>query len=402
MTLLKAFRKMGPSWVISAVACGPATLASVSLSGSSFGYTFLWVIILSAVFGATAQYLAAKTAVIFEKGIISLVKERFGRPMAGILTLDALAATWLAAVVLMKALVGITSYLTGFSTPWWGIPYAFLFTFLLIRGGYTFFETVCKLLVVGVILCFATTLLLVPIDWAEAVKGLIPSLTGSGKGAVMMAGIMGGAVHITIIAMHTYTVQERHWKAETLPLVRLDVITSMLLAFGLYSIVIFLVSAAVLHSRGIQAKGALDVARSLKPLLGPYASTAFFAGLWGATVSTIMPTFQAGAYFIADFFSFPMKPSNPRFRFAIIAGILLSLIGPFLKGAFFPLLIVMLAIGLCGTPLILILLLILLRDRRLRHTGLQNRWLSTLGAATTGISLFLAVRFLLSLLRRYL
>ena len=399
----KIFRNLGPSWVISAVACGPATLASVTLSGSSFGYAFLWVVILSAVFGATAQYLAAKTAVIFERGIISLVRERYGRFMAGLLTLDALAATWLAAVVLMKALVGITSYLTGFPTPWWGILYALLFTFLLIRGGYPLFETVCKLLVVGVVLCFVTTLLVVPLDWSNALKGLLPTLAGGAKGAIMMAGIMGGAVHITIIAMHTYTVHERNWKVNDLSLVRLDVFTSMLVAFGLYSVVIFLVSAATLHAHGIHAKGALDVAKSLKPILGPYASVAFFAGLWGATVSTIMPTFQAGAYFIADFFKFPMKASDPKFRTAILTGILLSLLGPFLKGAFFPLLIVMLALGLCGTPFILVLLLLLLNTHRpTPGFSIRNRWITLLGTITTGIALFLAIRFILSIMEKHL
>ena len=403
MNPLKTFRKLGPSWVISAVACGPATLASVTLSGSSFGYAFLWVVVLSAVFGAAAQYLAAKTAVLHEKGVVSLVRERFGNLMAGVLTLDALAATWLAAVVLMKALVGVTSYLAGIATPWWGILYSVIFAFLLIGGGYRLFEIICKLLVVGVVLCFITTLFVVPVDWGQAIRGLLPTLAGGAKGAVMMAGIMGGAVHITIIAMHTYTVRERKWNAGDLPIVRLDVISSMLVAFGLYSVVIFLVAAAVLHGQGIHAKGALGVAKSLKPLLGPYASVAFFAGLWGAAVSTILPTFQAGAYFLADFFRFPTKASDTRFRAALLAGILLSLAGPFLKGAFFPLLVVMLALGLCGTPLILILLLLLLNSPRegLETKG-ENRFITLLGALTTGISLFLAVRFILSLLRRSL
>lgn len=398
MNPARTFRNLGPAWVISAVACGPATLASVSLSGSSFGYAFLWVVILSAVFGATAQYLSAKVSIIFEKGIITLVTERFGKIMGGLLTLDALAATWLAAVVLMKTLVGVTSYLTGFPGPWWGILYAILFSALLIRGGYPLFETLCKLLVIGVVLCFVATLFVVPIEWTTALKGFIPSLPGGGKGAIMMAGIMGGAVHITIIAMHSYTVQERNWKARDLPVVRLDVISSMLVAFGIYSAVIFLVSAATLHTHGIHAKGALDVAKSLKPILGPYASVAFFTGLWGATVSTIMPTFQAGAYFIGDFFNFPLKPEDNRFKAAILLGILLSIIGPFLKGAFFPLLIIMLALGLCSTPFILILLLLLLNTRRIDLWGLKNRWLTMLGAVTTAISLFLAVRFIISLM----
>jgi len=398
MNPVKTFRNFGPAWVISAVACGPATLASVSLSGSTFGYTFLWVVLLSAIFGATAQYLAAKAGVVFEEGIISLTTKRLGQTMGLLLTLDALAATWLAAVVLMKALVGITGYLTGISTPWWGMIYAGLFLLLLIRGGYPLFETLCKLLVIGVVLCFMATLLVVPIDWNAVWKGLVPSLHGGPQGAMMMAGIMGGAVHITIISMHTYTVRERGWRRSDLPIVRFDVLSSMLVAFGIYSIVIFLVAAATLHHAGIHVKGALGVAKSLKPILGSYASIFFFAGLLGATISTILPTFQAGAYFIGDYFHFPLKANDYRFRLAILGGILLSLIGPFLKGAFFPLLIIMLALGLCGTPFVLILLLILLSPRHVPAPELRSKGLAALGIITTALSLFLAIRFILSLL----
>ena len=63
-------RQMGPAWIISAVACGPATLASVSIAGASYGFELLWVVILSAVFGATAQYLAARIGNIEGRGIV--------------------------------------------------------------------------------------------------------------------------------------------------------------------------------------------------------------------------------------------------------------------------------------------------------------------------------------------
>ena len=102
------FRRMGPAWVISAVACGPATLASVSIAGASYGFGLLWVVVLSAAFGATAQYLAAKIGILKGKGIIALTEERLGPVWSWILTIDAVVATYIAAIVLMNALVGIT------------------------------------------------------------------------------------------------------------------------------------------------------------------------------------------------------------------------------------------------------------------------------------------------------
>ena len=73
------FRQMGPAWVVSAVACGPATMASVSIAGAHYGYQLLWVVVLSALLAFVVQFMAAKVGLIGGKGIIALVEERWGR-----------------------------------------------------------------------------------------------------------------------------------------------------------------------------------------------------------------------------------------------------------------------------------------------------------------------------------
>jgi hypothetical protein len=42
--------------------------------------------------------------------------------LAWFLAIDAIIATYIAALVLMNALVGITSLVTRIETPWWGSP----------------------------------------------------------------------------------------------------------------------------------------------------------------------------------------------------------------------------------------------------------------------------------------
>ena len=46
---------LGPTWLAGAIAAGPATMASLVVAGASFGYALLWVVIVSALFGALAQ-----------------------------------------------------------------------------------------------------------------------------------------------------------------------------------------------------------------------------------------------------------------------------------------------------------------------------------------------------------
>ena len=389
-------RQMGPAWIVSAVACGPATLASVAIAGSSFGYELLWVVILSAVFGTTAQYLAARIGILEGRGIISAATDRLGKAWGWVLAVDAVLATYLAAMVLMNALVGVTGLVTGLSSPWWGLVYAVVLSALLMHGGYRWFENLCKFLVIGIVACFVITALRAPLDPRAMLEGLLPSLPGGAAPALMAAAIMGGAVHITIIGMHTYNTNARGWTVGELPMARFDTVVSMGLAFGLYSLAIFLVGAAVLHPAGIKVRLAGDVAQALGPLLGPGAVAVFLAGLWAATFSTIMPTYLAAAFFIFDKAGLAPDRDDRRFKSVLIGGVILSAVGPFIKGGFFLLLPVMLALGLCGTPIIIGVILYLLNQKRFYGARVNSWGLNILGLITLAITTLLAARFLLS------
>lgn len=386
---------MGPAWIISAVACGPATLASVSIAGASYGFDLLWVVILSAIFGATAQYLAARIGIIEGRGIIATVEKRLGNVWAWLLAIDAVLATYIAALVLMNALVGITSLVTRIETPWWGIPYALIIALALIRGGYRWFENICKVFVGFVVCCFIITAIQVNIAYVDVAGGIIPNIPGGIDSALMIAAILGGAVHITIIGMHTYNTNARKWAKKDLGLARFDNTLSMGFAFGIYSLAIFVVAAAVLHPNNIKIKLATDAALSLGPLLGENAMVIFLLGLWAATLSTISPTFLAGTYFIFDKMKWEPNPKDRKFHIVILGSALLSAFGPFIKGSFFLLLPFMLALGLCGTPLIIAIILYLLNKREVVGEYSNSVVLNVLGIITLVITTLVAVRFIL-------
>lgn len=388
-------RQMGPAWIISAVACGPATLASVSIAGASYGFDLLWVVILSAIFGATSQYLAARIGIIEGRGIIATTEQRLGNVWAWLLAIDAVLATYIAALVLMNALVGITSLVTHIDTAWWGIPYALIIALVLIRGGYRWFENICKVFVGFVVCCFIITAMQADIAFVDLAGGIIPDIPGGMDSALMIAAILGGAVHITIIGMHTYNTNARKWARKDLGLARFDNTLSMGFAFGIYSLAIFVVAAAVLHPNNIKIKLATDAALSLGPLLGENAMVIFLLGLWAATLSTISPTFLAGAYFIFDKMKWEPNPKDRKFRIVILGSALLSAFGPFIKGSFFLLLPFMLALGLCGTPLIIAIILYLLNKREVVGEYGNSVVLNVLGIITLVITTLVAVRFIL-------
>jgi manganese transport protein len=388
---------MGPSWIISAVACGPATLASVSIAGSLYGYKVLWVVVLSALLAFVAQFMAAKAGILTKKGLVGLVHEKMGPAWAWILMIDALLATWLASAILMKALVDVTGLITGLKSFWWAPFYALAIFLAVGLGGYRTLELISKSLVALVVVCFMITVGVVRPALGPILSGLIPTIPAGVESAVMLAGIMGGAVHITIITMHSYNVNARGWGRQQMGLAWTDTFLSMFVAFGLYSVAIYLAAAAVLHPQSIKVRHALQLAEALKPFLGPMANGVLMAGIWGAVISTITPTFLAAGYFLSDKMGWATGGRDNRFLAVVAAGCLISLIGPSLKGSFLILLVLMLALGLCGTPFVLVLLMLLLnREDVVGRDGTNGVILNALGGVCLAVTTFLAIRFMLS------
>ena len=153
------------------------------MQGAKYSYAMLWVVVLSAVFGTAAQYLAAKIGILENRGIIATTQDRLGNGWAWIIAMAALLATWLAAIVLMNALAGVTSLVTGIYTPFWGIPYGAMIGSFIVWKGYRWFETVCKLFVGFVVSCFIATLFMADISYDRLIAGLVFSVPGGMDGA---------------------------------------------------------------------------------------------------------------------------------------------------------------------------------------------------------------------------
>ncbi|MFB6156540.1 MAG: divalent metal cation transporter, partial [Haloferacaceae archaeon] len=271
-------------------------------------------------------------------------------------------AAGLAQLVIMRTVADVSAAVTGVDARVWGVAWAVVLAVGLAGGGYRVAELGAKVLVSAVVLAFVASLAVVPVDAGAAVGGLVPVVPAGVEGALLAAGILGGAVHVTLVTMQTYTVTARGWGIDDLRLAKLDVGVSMLFAFGGYSLAIFLVTASVLHGPGV-SPGDLtptSAAQALGPLAGPSAERLFLLGLWGAAVSTLGGNTVVPPYLVADKLGWGTDVSDPRYRGLLAAVALLSAGGAFVGGALFPLLALVLAFGLVGTPFAVALVLVLL------------------------------------------
>ncbi|WP_254279070.1 NRAMP family divalent metal transporter [Haloarcula marina] len=351
--------EMGPTWLAGAIATGPATIGALVTAGASFDYTLLWVVVLSAVMGATAQYLAMRLGLLTEAGIVAVVEDNLGEAWAWLLVADAVVAAGLAQLVIMKTLAAVSAEVAGLTPVAWAGIWGVVLAVGLAGGGYEYAERGAKVLVSLVVLLFVASLFVVPIDYGAAAAGLVPTVPAGVEGALLAAGILGGAVHIALVTMQSYTMRARGWTTDDSALARFDVGASMLVAFGVASLAIFLVAASVLSDPSL---GAVGAATALGPLVGSNAKWLFLLGLWGAAVTTLGGNTVVPPYLIADKMGWEQDTDDSRYRAAIAAFALVSVLGVFVPGAVFGLLIQALAVGFVGTPFVLLLVLYLLND----------------------------------------
>ena len=358
-------KQIGPTWLAGAIAAGPATMASLITGGASFAYALLWIALLSALLGALSQYLAMRLGLLTEAGIVSVVEKHLGNRWAWLLVVDTVLAAGLAQLTIMKTVASVSATITGLNATIWAVVWGLLLAVGLASGGYRLAEFGAKVLVSLVVLAFVASLVIVPIDLSAAVEGLVPRIPPGVNGALIAAGILGGAVHITLITMQSYTMNARNWTHEDFGLARFDVGASMIGAFGIYSLAIFLVTASVLYRPSVSAGEltATAAAQALEPLVGSSASWLFLLGLWGAAVSTLGANTVVPPYLLADKLNWESDVSDRRYRAAIVAVALAGIAGVFIGGDVFPLLVLTLAFGLVGTPFALALVLYLLNNR---------------------------------------
>ena len=354
---------LGPTWLAGAIAAGPATMASLVVAGASFGYALLWVVIVSALFGALAQYLSTKLALATEEGLVATVERRLGTTWAWLLVADVVLAAGFAQLIIMKTLADVSGLMTGVDARVWGVAWAVVLAVGLAGGGYRIAELGAKLLVSVVVVAFVASLFVVPPDLAAASSGLVPAVPAGVEGALIAAGILGGAVHITIITMQTYTVRARGWTTADAGLARFDIGVSMLAAFGIFSVAIFLVAAGALFGT-VDAAGltAVSAAQALEPIAGEFATRLFLVGLLGAAVTTLGGNTLVPPYVVADKLGWKIDVRDSRYRALLAATALLSAGGVFIGGSFLQLLVLVLAFGLVGTPFVIAVVLILLND----------------------------------------
>lgn len=289
---------LGPGLLAGLSDDDPAGIATYSMLGADHGYRLLWIIPVSTVLLVYFHLVAVHIGAATGKGFVAIIRERWGHGVGYIAVTGLLFANFgticaeYAGISAAASLVGIPSWI---STPVAGI----LISLVVVLGSFHRVE--------GVLLVISSTLALYIIDgvlarpdWSLVVRNsIIPHAPANPAGWLAIAATLGTTLAPWGLAFIQSYAVDKKIKVSDMRMERIDVIIGSLLT-GVIGLAIAVACAATLHPAGIHVDDARDVAISLRPLAGSFATVLFGAGLLGASLLAAAIVPLATAYSIAE------------------------------------------------------------------------------------------------------
>ena len=326
----KFFAFAGPGFLVAVGYMDPGNWATDLAGGARFGYSLLWIIMLSNLMAILLQHLCIKLGVVTGRDLAQACRDDYPRPVAWflwILAELAIAATDLAEVV--GSAIGL-QLLFGIPLLWGCIITSFdvLVVLYLQNRGFRYLEAIVFTLVATVGLCFLAEVLFSRPDMGAVIVGFIPS-SGVFRDQAQLyvaIGIIGATVMPHNLYLHSSIVQTRRYRrddaalAEAVRYASIDSTAALMCALFINA-AILVVAAATFHDRGMGDVAEIqDAYRLLSPVLGVgVASTLFAIALLAAGQNSTLTGTLAGQIVMEGFLNIRMRPWMRRLLTRLIA-----------------------------------------------------------------------------------
>ncbi|HEY0271836.1 MAG TPA: Nramp family divalent metal transporter, partial [Chitinophaga sp.] len=200
----------GPAYLVSVGYMDPGNWATDLAGGSQYGYTLIWVLLMSNLMALLLQSLAARLGIVRGRDLAQANRDTYPRAVNFILYIfaeTAIAATDLAEVLGMA--IGL-QLLTGMPLIW-GVSLTVLDTLLLLflqRFGMRKMEAFVIALVAVIGVSFLWQLVMAKPRLGEVVTGFVPRLPDA-NALYIAIGIIGATVMPHNLYLHSALVQTR-------------------------------------------------------------------------------------------------------------------------------------------------------------------------------------------------
>jgi NRAMP (natural resistance-associated macrophage protein)-like metal ion transporter len=390
---------LGPGIITGSVDNDAGGITTYSVAGSHYGYRLLWTLLPAFVVLLVVQEMNARMGIVTGKGLADLIRENFGVKVTfyvfvGLLVADiGNTATEFAGIAGSMQVFGVSKYI------------AVAVWILVVKGTYKLAERIFLVFSVF-LLSYVVSAIMAHPHWAEIGRALVqPSFQFDRPYLGMVIGIIGTTIAPWMQFYMQSAVIEKRIKIKDYRFAVWDVVIGCV-ATVVVAFFIIVACASTLHEKGIVIHEAKDAAMALKPLAGAFAAQIFAFGLFIASIfsATILPL--ATAFYVCEAFGFEAGIDKklreaPKFYSLFTAIIAIGVGVILIPGA--PLIAITIwtqVINGVLLPVVLICMMILVNNKEIMGSHVNNRFQNVIGWSTSlvliGLTFFLVLGPLLS------
>jgi NRAMP (natural resistance-associated macrophage protein)-like metal ion transporter len=367
-------RIIGPGFLSGMAGNDPSAVTTYSVDGAMVGYGHLWLMLLSTPLYYAVQFACAKIGRVSQRGLSQVLRDYYGRPIAGFVTLLLVISNQALIGADLAAIGSGLELVTGLKWFWFVGPVALVLWYLTVYRDFESFKKIFLVLSLA-FLSYVLTTFFAHASWhAVLLNTFFPQFHLDFANVSSAIALLGA----------TISPYSMFWQAQVEPLqkrlgsVRQQLWAAMLdVASGtcsgnLVSFFIIICTSATVFVHHQYITSAADAARVLEPLAGPLARYLFAIGLVGSGIMALPVLVSSTSYAVAGTFGWQSGHSNHPWRdirfylvftAALLAGLVMALLGIDPIGLIFWANIVA---GMLA-PLLVIILIVIGRNRTIMH-----------------------------------
>jgi Mn2+/Fe2+ NRAMP family transporter len=393
---------VGPGIITANVDNDAGGITTYSVAGARYGYSLLWLMPLVLVALIVVQEMSARLGVVTGKGLADLIRESLGVRVTAIV-LSVLLFANLANTVSEFAGVAASMEIFGVSK-FISVPLAAALVWLLIvKGNYKAVERV--FLVASLIyISYIISGVLAHPKWIEVTRAAVtPTFHFDLAYLTMAVTIIGTTIAPWMQFYQQASIVDKGLVPTDMGYERADVIVGSVFAVVVASF-IMIACAATLYNAQLPIETAKDAAIALRPLAGRFASGLFALGLLNASIfsAAILPL--STAYVTCEAFGWEAGINRDIREAPVFFGIYTALVALGAAIILLPVKSLIQAMLASQTlngvllPFVLIVMLILINDRRLMGRHANGRFLNLVSWTIVVLLILLTVVLVLSAL----
>jgi NRAMP (natural resistance-associated macrophage protein)-like metal ion transporter len=353
--LNRFLRILGPGVITGAADDDPSGIATYSQTGAQFGYGQLWIALFTLPLMTAVQEACARIGLVTGKGVVAVVKERYGAKMAVAVVLLVLIANTINIGADIGAMAAAAELLHPVNFVLVTLGFTAFILVLEIFTTYRVYARVLKWLALF-LLCYVITVFIVPEPWPDILRAtFIPHLELNFSFLFIITGVIGTTISPYMFfweaSEEVEEARERNLLREgQLPKIGWHDIRRMrfdnflgMLSSNVVTWCIIVTTATVLNKNGVtNIATPADAAKALEPLVSSFpnagyaAKVIFSVGVIGLGLLAVPVLSGSASYAVAEAFnwqaSFSQKLNRAHGFYGVITiatliGLMINFVG---------------------------------------------------------------------------